>query len=199
MPKMPWRGRRAWALAWLAASAVAPTGAAQEGAHAPGVDGSTVVDSESREVIPLDPAFEVPVGARPVVRTGSLRASSAAVTSATMSATGAGKESVDVGEYGLGDDDELDDDARAILPNGTSMLAAKARRLIAKLVFCTCKSGGAVICKRMMFSLLQCNPSCPALCHGSGLAFDQCAGVRQVGWLQRMHTKYTDCKNSPLR
>jgi len=91
-----------------------------------------------------------------------------------------------------------DIDAEADLANAT-VNGTESLQLMEKMVWCVCSSSIVdVKCGGMHYTLMQCNPLCPAACRRKGLAFKSCTGARQVGWYKRLHYKWSDCADSPL-
>lgn len=78
--------------------------------------------------------------------------------------------------------------------------AAEARRLqLIKAVYCVCRmTAGHYYCGGMFYSILQCSPQCPSLCHRKGYAWESCSGTHVVSWLPRLHIKFTNCPDSPI-
>jgi len=67
-------------------------------------------------------------------------------------------------------------------------------------VWCVCSAGDySRVCGRMYYTLLQCDPRCPAVCQAKGMSFVSCDGSHEVAWFGTLRYKWTDCANSPLR
>lgn len=76
---------------------------------------------------------------------------------------------------------------------------SSARRLMTKSVYCICQhSYGNLQCGAMFYSLFQCQPSCPRLCHSKGMAYNTCDGIRRVTWFTRLHYKWVTCPDDPF-
>jgi len=92
----------------------------------------------------------------------------------------------------------LDDVA---VENATSEGTETERRLNPmKNVWCVCcRRPGDCLCQQMYYSLMQCNPMCPAVCHSKGMRFEGCDGSFVIRAWKRMRTvKFQDCRDSPM-
>lgn len=93
------------------------------------------------------------------------------------------------------------DEAARVLQSGnlTDDPSLGAEASMVKAVYCVCQvSPGVLQCGGMFYSLMQCDPNCPRLCHSKGWRWKACDGVRMITWFQRLHYKWTTCPDDPL-
>merc|ERR1712039_784528 len=69
-----------------------------------------------------------------------------------------------------------------------------------KSVWCVCcRAPGNCLCGQMYYSLMQCNPLCPRVCHSKGWRYEGCDGSFVIRAWKRMRTvRYQDCPDSPM-
>jgi len=67
-------------------------------------------------------------------------------------------------------------------------------------VWCVCSAGAlSRVCGKMYYTLIECDPLCPSVCHAKGMSFSSCAGSTVIDWMRVFRFKWTDCANSPRR
>jgi len=151
-------------------------------------------DGTSGDTAPLAQGRRRPFLARPGEPQGSV--APAAVTPLDAAIVAEGNASA----AGQAFDREVDD-SEVDAGNLTEAGHAPGRRLQLSLdVWCVCSAGeNSRVCGGMYYTLFQCDPRCPGVCHAKGMSFVTCDGSREVSWFQRLRYKWTDCANSPLR